>query len=250
MSEPTRPESGPRGLPPAAFHVVVVSGRPTVTAFFGAIAATSGDSVDVSFVAVDARVVAEERVLLATATVAVVDASVDSTEALGVCGALRAEHPDLPVGAMFCCPQSVAAADLRALLAAGVGSILDLQLSAEETVRVLRAFARGRGAFHLPTGTPSSGALFGLMPEPPAVDLSESDLGLLKLVALGLTDHEIGRNLFLSHHTVKHRIDRLRRRVHARNRVQLAAWAGGHDALRGDRDPGRADGGSLAVRAG
>jgi DNA-binding NarL/FixJ family response regulator len=54
-------------------------------------------------------------------------------------------------------------------------------------------------------------------------------------VALGLTDHEIGRRLSLSHHTVKHRIDRLRRRVHAKNRVQLAAWAGRQDALREKR---------------
>jgi DNA-binding NarL/FixJ family response regulator len=53
-------------------------------------------------------------------------------------------------------------------------------------------------------------------------------------VAAGLTDHEIGRQLYLSHHTVKHRIDRLRRRVRARNRIQLAAWAGGQEALRGD----------------
>src|SRR3954471_15614060 len=66
-------------------------------------------------------------------------------------------------------------------------------------------------------------------------ELSDHDVGLLRLVAAGLTDHEIGRELYLSHHTVKHRIDPLRRRVRARNRIQLAAWAGSQEALRINR---------------
>jgi DNA-binding NarL/FixJ family response regulator len=46
------------------------------------------------------------------------------------------------------------------------------------------------------------------------------------LVALGLPDNEIGLRMCLSRHTIKHRIERLCRRHHARNRVQLAAVAG------------------------
>jgi len=56
---------------------------------------------------------------------------------------------------------------------------------------------------------------------------------------LGLTDGEIGRQLYLSPHTVKHRIERLRRRAQARNRVQLAAWAAHQHALGEDDDPAR-----------
>jgi len=103
--------------------------------------------------------------------------------------------------------------------------------------------ARGQGAFHLQMAAGSSTSLVELLANQSGADeLSDHDLGLLRLVAAGLTDHEIGRQLFLSHHTVKHRIDRLRQRVHARNRIQLAAWAGSHEALRVAREsshPGR-----------
>jgi DNA-binding NarL/FixJ family response regulator len=52
-----------------------------------------------------------------------------------------------------------------------------------------------------------------------------------------MTDHEIGGEMFLSHHTVKHRIERLRHRANARNRIQLAAWAGGRLELSGGEWP-------------
>jgi DNA-binding NarL/FixJ family response regulator len=122
---------------------------------------------------------------------------------------------------------------------------MDLQLSPLDTLRVLRGVARGQGAFHLQTAAGSRTSLVELLGKQESDELSDHDLGLLRLVAAGLTDHEIGRQLYLSRHTVKHRIDRLRRRVHARNRIQLAAWAGSHEALRvaGDGLPG----GSLAV---
>jgi DNA-binding NarL/FixJ family response regulator len=49
---------------------------------------------------------------------------------------------------------------------------------------------------------------------------------LLQLVARGLPDHEIGRRLHMSPHTVKHHIEDLRDGLGARNRIELAAWAG------------------------
>jgi DNA-binding NarL/FixJ family response regulator len=162
---------------------------------------------------------------------------VDPAEAVAVAEAVRGERARLPISAVFCCPHSATAADLRGLLAAGVRALLDLQLSSEETLRVLHGVARGQGAFHLQLAAGSSTSLSTLFADESRGDaLSDPDLGLLRLVALGLTDHEIGRQLYLSHHTVKHRIDRLRRRVKARNRIQLAAWAGSQEALRGGRE--------------
>jgi DNA-binding NarL/FixJ family response regulator len=222
-------------------RVVVVASRPPVRALFAEMARAGRDAVSAVVIALDSRAVAGAAQALAAADVAVVDASVDHAETIAACEAIRAECPGLPVTAVFCCPHSASAADLRALMAAGVGGLLDLQLSAEETLRVLRGIARGQGAFHLQTAVGSSTSLFDLLARDRGADeLSEPDLGLLRLVALGLTDHEIGRQLYLSHHTVKHRIDRLRRRVHARNRIQLAAWAGSQEALsaKDERAPG------------
>jgi two-component system response regulator DevR len=144
--------------------------------------------------------------------------------------------PRVPISAVFCSPHTATSTDLRGLLAAGVEALVDLQLSAAETLRVLRGVARGQGAFHLQMAAGSSVSLVELLAKERTDEvLTDHDLGLLRLVAAGLTDHEIGRQLYLSHHTVKHRIDRLRRRVRARNRIQLAAWAGSQEALRVDR---------------
>jgi DNA-binding NarL/FixJ family response regulator len=220
--------------PPGAkdFVVVVVTGRPTVGAFFTEIGRVQESEVSVARVPLAVRAVRAAAERFAAASVAVVDASVERTEAIAVCTTIRAMQPELPISAVFCCPHAATATDLRGLLAAGVQGLVDLQLSADETLRVLRGVARGQGTFHLQMAAGSSTSLVELLANERTDELNEHELGLLRLVAAGLTDHEIGRQLYLSHHTVKHRIDRLRRRVRARNRIQLAAWAGGLEALR------------------
>jgi DNA-binding NarL/FixJ family response regulator len=218
------------------FGVVAISSRPTVQAFFAEIGRAHEPSVSMTLLPLDVCAVAAAFDAVAAADVAVVDASVDRVDAIAVCQTLRTMRPRVPISAVFCCPHSATSADLRGLLAAGVEALVDLQLSAADTLRVLRGVARGQGAFHLQMAAGSSLTLVELLGDDRGEEvLTDHDLGLLRLVAAGLTDHEIGRQLYLSHHTVKHRIDRLRRRVRARNRIQLAAWAGGQEALRVDR---------------
>ncbi len=92
---------------------------------------------------------------------------------------------------------------------------------------------RGEDVVRLHLSEDSSRALFhGQHAHTP---LSDDDLTLLRLVALGMTDNEIGAQMCLSHHTIKHRIERLRRRQHARNRIQLAAFAARLERMRGVR---------------
>jgi DNA-binding NarL/FixJ family response regulator len=214
------------------FGVVTFTGRTTVHALLSEMGRQSDAPIAITFLSLDARCVAGAGDVIARADVAVVDGSIDRTEAIAVCQALREARAALPICAVFCCPHSATAADLRGLLAAGVEGLLDLQLSPADTLHVLRGVARGQGAFHLQMAAGSSTPLAELLAKRDgSEELSEHDLGLLRLVAAGLTDHEIGRQLYLSHHTIKHRIDRLRHRVQARNRVQLAAWAASHDAL-------------------
>jgi DNA-binding NarL/FixJ family response regulator len=233
MTETDGPSRAPRE---PSFGVVVISGRPAVQAFFAEMGRQYAPSVSVTMFPLDSSAVAAAFDAVAAADVAVVDASVDRVDAIAVCTTLRAMRPQLPMSAVFCCPHSATSADLRGLLAGGVEALVDLQLSAAETLRVLRGVARGQGAFHLQLAAGSSLSLVELLGDERGEEvLTDHDVGLLRLVAAGLTDHEIGRQLYLSHHTVKHRIDRLRRRVRARNRIQLAAWAGGQEALRVDR---------------
>jgi two-component system, NarL family, response regulator DevR len=233
VSEMTETAGPSRARTEPVFGVVAISSRPTVQAFFTEIGRQQEPSVAMTSLPLDTCAVAAAFDAVAAADVAVVDASVDRADTIAVCETLRAMRPRLPISAVFCCPHSATSADLRGLLAAGVQALVDLQLSAADTLRVLRGVARGQGAFHLQVAAGSRLTLVELLGDDRGEEvLTDHDLGLLRLVAAGLTDHEIGRQLYLSHHTVKHRIDRLRRRVRARNRIQLAAWAGSQEALR------------------
>jgi DNA-binding NarL/FixJ family response regulator len=177
------------------------------------------------------------------AALAVVDVMPNPSAAIQVCQGLHARQPSLPIAALFCCPNSVATDHLQALVAAGVGSLLDLQGTTEDIARALSTMARGDLAIFLHMSGSSRAALKGVLAyqysygardeatsEQPSTRssnlLSKIDNRLIELVARGLSDREIGQNLHISPHTVKHHIERLRAEVGVKNRIELAAWAG------------------------
>jgi DNA-binding NarL/FixJ family response regulator len=203
------------------FCIVVATGRPSVGDFFAALGRKSS-AVSTTTFGISAAAVERAARAVTAASVAIVDGSIDPVEALVVCGALGAQRADLRIGILFCCPHAATPESMRPFLAAGIGSFLDLQLSAEQMLTALRAIARGESVVRLREDT--SAVLFNN--HSADEQLSADELALLQLVALGSTDQEIGVHMCLSHHTVKHRIERLRHRLNARNRIQLAAYAG------------------------
>ena len=205
-------------------RIVAATNRPMMRSWFADWESRGVDPLAVECLPMDPRAVERAREVVSAASVAVVDA-VDPVEAVELCAALRVCRPRLPIAAMFCCPESAHPRSLRAFVAAGVRSFLDLELAADETVRRLRYIARGHEVITMALGEESSAALHGAGASDMG-ELHDTDRAILSLVALGLSDREIGGEVYLSPHTVKHRIERLRRRIHARNRVQLAAWAG------------------------
>jgi DNA-binding NarL/FixJ family response regulator len=207
----------------SGFSIVLGTGRPSVATFFSALGGRGNGVRTTTF---DFDETAQPRVVRAVmeASVALVDASIDTVQAVDVCRQLRAQRDDLPLGVLFCCPRAAAAESLRTCRDAGIGSFIDLQLSPEQTLAALRSMARGETVVRLQLSEDSGSVLFNS--HDPDDQLSEREVVLLGLVARGLTDQEIGDELCLSHHTIKHRIERLRSRLHARNRVQLAALAG------------------------
>jgi DNA-binding NarL/FixJ family response regulator len=207
----------------AEFRIVLFTGRPSVGTFFATIANRRSSAVSTRTFGVTATAALGASGAVQAASVAVVDASADAVEALALCRQLRALHPELRIGLLFCCSHAATSDSLRPFIDAGIGSFLDLELSAEQTLVALRAIARGEVVFRLHLSEDSGRVLFHGRGAGEA--LSDDDLTLLRLVALGMTDHEIGAHMCLSHHTIKHRIERLRRRQHARNRIQLAAVA-------------------------
>jgi DNA-binding NarL/FixJ family response regulator len=215
------------------FRVVVATSRPTLRSFFYALRREARDPVVVNDIPLALHAIAEQADIIEAAHIAIVDTSPDPIEALEVCEQLLALKPRLPIAAMFCCQRSATAADLRALAGVGVRSFLNEgELSEEEILRILREVSRGRGVLRLQMTEEAQTLVFnGPAGKPVVPALSADDRQLLQQITLGLTDAEIGSQMFLSRHTVKKRIERLRRRAEARNRVQLAAWASRLPAL-------------------
>jgi len=88
----------------------------------------------------------------------------------------------------------------------------DALLSPEVTVRLLRQLEDGRG--------PSSAS-----GQPPRTALTERELAVARLVAVGRTNQEICAELFVSLGTVKTHLAKIQSGLGVRNRVEIAAWA-------------------------
>ena len=72
----------------------------------------------------------------------------------------------------------------------------------------------------------------GPAPGPAAAALSERELDIVRLVAVGHTNQEICAGLFLSLSSVKTYLARIQAKIGARNRVEIAAWAWEHRVVR------------------
>ncbi len=71
-------------------------------------------------------------------------------------------------------------------------------------------------------------------PTPESESLTERERGVLKCVARGLSNKEIGDQLSISPHTVKAHLRSILDKLHLRGRVDAAAWAVRHGILRDD----------------
>jgi len=99
----------------------------------------------------------------------------------------------------------------------------DALVSPAVTVRLLRRLEATERGMGQTTAAPDD------------VALSERERDIVRLVAVGRTNQEIGDELFLSLSTVKTYLARIQAKLNARNRVEVAAWAWEHGAVRGSR---------------
>lgn len=91
------------------------------------------------------------------------------------------------------------------------------------TVRLLKRLELAESGT-APSGVEASGV--------EASGLSVRELDIVRLIAVGRTNQEICDELFLSLSTVKTYLGRIQAKVEARNRVEIAAWAWEHGAVR------------------
>ncbi|MEC4569967.1 response regulator transcription factor [Streptomyces virginiae] len=71
---------------------------------------------------------------------------------------------------------------------------------------------------------------------PAAHPLTERELDIVRLVARGLTNAEIGTELFITAGTAKTHIANVQAKTGARNRVGIAAWAWEHGVAKAEAD--------------
>ena len=110
----------------------------------------------------------------------------------------------------------------RAMRAGALGYVLKESADTELVDAVRRA---AEGATYL---TPSLGARLLAMPETPAGDpddLSARELEVLRLIALGHTNAEIGEQLFLSVRTVETHRAHLQQKLNRTTRAELVRYA-------------------------
>ncbi|MGW0582351.1 response regulator [Streptomyces sp. NPDC002920] len=109
----------------------------------------------------------------------------------------------------------------EAVRAAAAGDSL---VSPSVTVRLLQHLTAPR--------TPTAGPRPAALPEPLSEPLTDRELDVVRLVALGRTNAELAAELYVSLSTVKTHLSSVQLKLGARNRVEIAAWAWQHGHAR------------------
>jgi DNA-binding NarL/FixJ family response regulator len=212
-------------------YLLLVSERPAVRAFFDSLRAVDARGLQIRPVPVDADSISEVRLPTVPGSVVMaIDVALDVEFSARICEAYRARMPGLPVLAVICCPHIVTPLQLRLLAKAGVSGLLDLESTATESLRVLHSMRRGSVVLHAALNEGEDAVMDGLLMSKTGLRLGKNGddtrLRIVRLLATGMSDRQIGDMVNLSRHTVHHHVERLCRELGTRNRTELAAWAG------------------------
>lgn len=152
---------------------------------------------------------------------------------------IKAEFPDVRIVILTVSDHEQ---DLVEAVKSGAHGYLLKDLQADEFLEAIEAIARGqpvlpqRLAHHLWT---EFGRLLDSERElAPGQALTDREWEVLRLVAAGYTNREVGERLSISTNTVKFHTRGILEKLHLRNRAQVIAWAHQHaDRQTARRDP-------------
>lgn len=164
----------------------------------------------------------------------VIDMALDSSDILQLSYQLHSRWPFIFISGLVCCPHTVLPWQLHQFLGSGISSFLDLYTPPSLLVCLFQRISKGETILHIALTEDyllSSDHAYRnhaslLIGTTEFRWVTETNASLLFLLTQGYSDIEIGKQLNLSRHTIKHNIERLREIVGARNRTALAAWAG------------------------
>jgi DNA-binding NarL/FixJ family response regulator len=153
--------------------------------------------------------------------VLVLDLRMPKLDGVGVLTRVRDELPDVRVLVMSAAEKGESVGQA---LQAGAAGYLTKRSSVSELCDAVRMVHRGEAAIE-PSLTAHLMRAFAGAGARSRATLGERELAVLRLVANGLTDDEIGGRLYISARTVQAHLARVRDKVGVRRRSQLARWA-------------------------
>jgi two-component system response regulator DesR len=191
--------------PDRRLRVLVVADEVVVHLGFGVLLGEQGwvERYDVASDAMQAREIARRH----RVHVVVITGVTGDDAALELTAALTSDAPDV-----------------RVLL---MGAAAQVTPSAAQEAGAAGLIARGRGAEDLLMSVRMAGmglTLFEPAQAPPG-DVSEREREIIRLIAAGATNREIGDQMYLSPNTVKQHASALYRKLHARNRAEAVQRA-------------------------
>jgi two-component system response regulator NreC len=158
--------------------------------------------------------------------VLVLDLNMPGESSLEAIPTLRAESPDTQIVVLTM--QAEPAFARHALGAGAIGYVLK-EAADGELVEAVRRAAAGESYLN-----PRLGARVASEPPPgPPDDLSEREVGVLRLIALGHTNAEIGEQLYLSVRTVESHRAHIQQKLRLSTRAELVRYALDHKLVDG-----------------
>ncbi len=166
--------------------------------------------------------------------VAVLDVRLPDGDGIEVCRDIRSEHPEIA------CLMLTSFADdeavFSAILAGAAGYVLK-QVRGTDLVDAVRRVGRGESILD-PFSTDRVLERLRQPPEPDELSvLTNQERRVLDLIAEGMTNRQIGEQLFLAEKTVKNYVSNLLAKLGMSRRAEAAAYAARLSERRQHRDP-------------
>jgi DNA-binding NarL/FixJ family response regulator len=177
---------------------------------------------------------AYERIPAATPDVAILDVRLPDGDGVEVCREIRSNHPEVA------CLMLTSFADDEALFSAilaGASGYVLKQVRGTDLVDAVRRVGRGESLLDPLMTT----RVLERLRQPPQPDelagLTTQERRVLDLIAEGMTNRQIGEQLFLAEKTVKNYVSNLLAKLGMSRRAEAAAYAARLSERREHRDP-------------
>ena len=162
------------------------------------------------------------RIPATTPNVAVLDVQLPDGDGVEVCREIRAKHPE--IACIMLTSFSDDEAVYAAIMAGAAGFILK-QVRGNDLVDGIRRVARGESLLDPQVTTRVLERLRSQTEADELADLTDQERNILMLIADGLTNREIGDQLFLAEKTVKNYVSSLLAKLGLERRTQAAVLA-------------------------